>query len=162
MNQKKGYLRYYAEKKKNFLNEITTNQYNQLDHIIAEKSLEKQLYTTSFFNFISDHKTITARIAFDRNAFTKQFLGRINVTYEKPTITSTNAIVGRKRKSEDQDIYENQKKSSKRIHKISEGRGPENSEVQSFQRRIVNTDSTFYYILLMILYHLIPRLLEYY
>ena len=86
-----------------------------------------------FFNFISDHKAITARIAFDRNAFTKQFLGRINVTSEKPTFTSTNAIVSRKRKSEDQDIHENQKKSSKRILKIIEGRRTENSEVESFQ-----------------------------
>ena len=34
------------------------------------------------------------------------------------------------------------KKSSKQIHKNIEGRGLENREVESFQRRIVNTDST--------------------
>ena len=95
MNQKKRLLELLCGKeRKQFLNEITTNQYNQLDHIIAEKSLEKQLYTTSYFNFISDHKTITARIAFDGNPFTKQFIGKLNVTSEKPNLTSTNTNVG--------------------------------------------------------------------
>ena len=74
-----------GKEKKNFLNEITTNQYNQLDHIIGEKSLEKQLYTTSFFNFISDHKSITARIGIDGNEFAKEFLQKINFNSDKHT-----------------------------------------------------------------------------
>ena len=62
------------EDKKIFLNEITTTQYNQLDHIIADKSLEERLYTTSYFNFILDHKSITARIGFIGNQISQQFL----------------------------------------------------------------------------------------
>ena len=60
-----------------YLKEITTKEYNQLDHIVADKSLEGQLYATSFVNFISDHKTITARVGFNENKFSRKFLEKI-------------------------------------------------------------------------------------
>ena len=43
------------------LYENTTNHFNQLDHILGAS--EHRVFTTSFFNFISDHKTIVLRMS---------------------------------------------------------------------------------------------------
>ena len=60
------------------LNDITTDNYRQLDHVIAHKSLKLRIYATSYFNFVSDHKSITMRIGFENNKFTKGFLEKIS------------------------------------------------------------------------------------
>jgi endonuclease/exonuclease/phosphatase family metal-dependent hydrolase len=44
------------------LKEPTTKSYHQPDHILVDKSLKERVFATSFFNFISDHKSIVARI----------------------------------------------------------------------------------------------------
>ena len=60
------------------LNEITTDNYRQLDHIIVKKSIKNRVFATSYFNFISDHKSITARIGYDENKFSQQFLEKLS------------------------------------------------------------------------------------
>ena len=56
------------------LNEITTTNFIQLDHIIMKKAIKDRVFATSYFNFITDHKSITARIGFHGNSFTDEFL----------------------------------------------------------------------------------------
>ena len=62
------------------LEEVTTDNFNQLDHIIVNKILKPRLYTTSYFNFISNHNSITARIGLADNSFTAEFLKKISCT----------------------------------------------------------------------------------
>ena len=71
-----------ASKKISVLNEITrTSSNNQLDYILVKKNMENHCYSTSFFNFISDHKTITVRIAMDGNVLCKEIKEKI--TFDK-------------------------------------------------------------------------------
>ena len=65
------------------LNEVTTNQQRQLDHIIALKTLQERIYTTSYFNFVSDHKTIGARVSVQEdNPFCKTFLQTSSFSFQ--------------------------------------------------------------------------------
>ena len=49
--------------KKPLLKEITTKNNVQLDHILGIERKGIRIFTTSFFNFISDHKSIVIRIS---------------------------------------------------------------------------------------------------
>ena len=65
------------------LSEITTNQFRQLDHVIALKTLEKKLYATSYYNFVSDHKTIGVRLSVhDTNPFCQHFLENLSFSFQ--------------------------------------------------------------------------------
>ena len=46
---------------------------NQLDYILIENHLKEICFTTSFNNFIRDHKDITARIGLNKNEFSNEF-----------------------------------------------------------------------------------------
>ena len=56
------------------LDEITTNKNNQLDHVILDKLMVKNCFTTSFFSLASDHKPIVLRIPYPENPFSTDFL----------------------------------------------------------------------------------------
>ena len=60
------------------LDEITTINGTQLDHVIIEKDLKTLSYAAAYFNFASDHKAITIRIASSENSFTVDFKEKIN------------------------------------------------------------------------------------
>ena len=60
------------------LREITTVYDSQLEHVIIEKNLRKMCFTTSYYNFASDHKSIALRINSNNNNFTNAFKQRIN------------------------------------------------------------------------------------
>ena len=64
------------------LNEMTTN-HGQPDHIVLHKQLETKSFSTSFFNFVSDHKSIAVRIGLLNNSFDTRFLEKINFQSEK-------------------------------------------------------------------------------
>ena len=65
------------------LNEITRSlSNNQLDYVLVEKWLEGQTFSTSFYNFISDHKTITLRIGLDNNKLKEEIIQKINFDAE--------------------------------------------------------------------------------
>ena len=49
---------------------------NQVDHILADKIFEGKSYSTSYFNFISDHKSIVMRVTIN-STFTDEALERI-------------------------------------------------------------------------------------
>ena len=49
--------------KKSLLNEITTNNKVQLDHILGIERDGVTIFTTSFVNFVSDHKSVVVRIS---------------------------------------------------------------------------------------------------
>ena len=67
--------------KSRFLNEVTTNQLNQLGHILIEEKYQEQ-FCNIIKNFLSDHKTITIRISYIGNKFSKEFEGLINFDEE--------------------------------------------------------------------------------
>ena len=65
------------------LKEITRSiSNNQLDYILLDENLRERSFVTSFNNFISDHKSITARIGLEENQFTKNFKIQINFDRE--------------------------------------------------------------------------------
>ena len=71
------------ESKFSALNEITRAiSNNQLDYILVDETLRERSYVTSFNNFISDHKSITARIGLEDNLFTKEFKAQITFDRE--------------------------------------------------------------------------------
>ncbi len=53
------------------LKEPTTKSFHQPDHILVDRSQKKRVYITSFYNFISDHKSIVARIGLGTNTLLK-------------------------------------------------------------------------------------------
>ena len=67
----------------NALREITRSiSNNQLDYILVERTLEKNCFVTSFNNFISDHKSITARIGLNKNEMTEEILSKLTFNRE--------------------------------------------------------------------------------
>ena len=77
-----------GDKKVRVLNEVTTDQINQLDHVLMEKEIlqTRDCYSTSYINFTSDHKTITVRIPTSSGSkFSEEFKGRINLDPMKRT-----------------------------------------------------------------------------
>ena len=66
--------------KKSLLNETTTNNKVQLDHILGIEKEGVAIFTTSFVNFISDHKSITIRISGSGSKFVKD--QRLPKSYE--------------------------------------------------------------------------------
>ena len=55
---------------------------NQLDHIIADKTFSNRCYSSSYLNFISDHKSICVRFNFS-SIFSTDFLQRITFDEEQ-------------------------------------------------------------------------------
>ena len=55
---------------------------NQLDHILVDKKLMKHTFVTSFFNFISDHKSIVFRFGGEGSKFTDEASAKINFKIE--------------------------------------------------------------------------------
>ena len=63
------------------LKEITRSiSNNQLDYILMDKILLDKSFATSFHNFISDHKAITARIGIDGNSLTDEI--KMKLTFD--------------------------------------------------------------------------------
>ena len=60
------------------LKELTTRYNNQLEHIVVNTTLKPFVYATSYFNLISDHKTVTIRFGIENNQFTEAFLKKIS------------------------------------------------------------------------------------
>ena len=69
-SQKYCISKIYGNNKISLLNEITTKNGNQLDHIGGVKH-GTATFTTSFTNFISDHKSVTIRISLSGSSFIK-------------------------------------------------------------------------------------------
>lgn len=61
--QKKNISVICGQQKSTLLNEITTNMKKQLDHILGVRTKDVIYFTSSFTNFVSDHKAITIRIS---------------------------------------------------------------------------------------------------
>ena len=65
------------------LNEITRSRSNnQLDYILILKDMKDQCYSTSYSNFISDHKTITVRMGLEGNILSDETRERITFDSE--------------------------------------------------------------------------------
>ena len=58
--------------KESLLKEITRSiSNNQLDYVLVNTVLKEYCYSTSFYNFISDHKAIVLRMGLDNNKISK-------------------------------------------------------------------------------------------
>ena len=94
----------------NILNEITRSvSNNQLDYVLANKSLADKSYSTSFMNFISDHNSITVRVPLQQNKFSKMFEMKLNFDSEshlKPKVShgSDESICTRLSESSSEEI----------------------------------------------------------
>ena len=76
------------DSKVSVLNEITRSiSNNQLDYILMDKSLTSRSFVTSYHNFISDHKTITARIGMEGNTLTDEM--KMKITFDKESHLKT-------------------------------------------------------------------------
>ena len=70
------------------LQEITTINLNQLDHILLNKDMKEEIYVTSYDNFASDHRSIVFRIG---NKFTQEFLRGIHFASEDHMKSNVNS-----------------------------------------------------------------------
>ena len=75
--QKKKLLKICGKTKFMALQETTTVNGSQLEHVIIEKEMEKFSFATSFFNFASDHRSIVFRVCSSANSFTTAFKQKI-------------------------------------------------------------------------------------
>ena len=71
--------------KKPLLKEITTKNNVQLDHILGIERKGVKIFTTSFVNFISDHKSVTIRISDSDSKFIDD--ERLPKSYENNIVT---------------------------------------------------------------------------
>ena len=77
------------------LKEITTDNWNQLDQvIIAKNRVKHDAFSTSYYNYTSDHKAIVVRIPNTFNLFSTGFKKVFNLDENKET------RIGQKRKAE--------------------------------------------------------------
>ena len=76
--QKKKLLHICGQQKCFALEEVTTINNHQLDHILLDKTLLNQCFATSYNNFASHHKAITLRFGQRNSEFRKEFLEKIN------------------------------------------------------------------------------------
>ena len=96
------------DSRESILHEITRSiSNNQLDYVLTNAKVKENCFTTSFYNFISDHKSITIRIGlfgntlssaikekifFDKESHLKQKTRISNQEVEEPMlITSTDS-----------------------------------------------------------------------
>ena len=91
------------EKNIPLLYEMTTKNMNQLDHILGPR--EPNVFTTSFHNFVSDHKAIVLRISLAEAEFIederlKDFKKRKQVTLEEGSIRLSKTSIGQNQDSE--------------------------------------------------------------
>ena len=71
------------EKKISALNEITRSMSNnQLDYILKDKCLNGQYFVTSYYNFISDHKSIVSRVGLNGNRIKQHIKERLTFDQE--------------------------------------------------------------------------------
>ena len=47
--------------------EGTTRGHNQVDHILVQKHLNERVFSTAFYNFVSDHRSVVVRIGGEGN-----------------------------------------------------------------------------------------------
>ena len=70
-------------RRKSVLNEITRSQSNnQLDYVLVDAILKQFCFATSFNNFISDHKSVTARIGLYGNQITDEVKAKLTFDRE--------------------------------------------------------------------------------
>ena len=78
LHQKSMLLKISGNDKSIALEEITTINNKQLDHIILKNEMAKCSFTTSYLNFASDHKSLVIRIPLPGNEFSEHFLEQVN------------------------------------------------------------------------------------
>jgi hypothetical protein len=102
------------------LNENTT-VHGQPDHVILHKRFETKSFVTSFFNFVSEHKTIVARIGLMQNEFDLKFIENINFNAEKH-------LKKLKSKKEDSNVSSRFKMESTKIEDLTKCENEEHTE----------------------------------
>ena len=85
------------EKRVRILEELTTDQHSQLDNILLNTTIRTEHFSTSFYNYTSDHKAVTVRLPniFKHNKISEQFKQRSHFDQSKET------VIGVKRKAQD-------------------------------------------------------------
>ena len=86
-----------GEKRVRILEELTTDQHSQLDHILLDTTYRKEHFSTSFYNYTSDHKAVIVRLPnlITNNKKSEQFKQRSHFDQSKET------VIGVKRKLQD-------------------------------------------------------------
>ena len=78
------------EKLEMALKEDTTTDFNQIDHILIHKRLRGSVFVASYYNFLSNHKTIVTRIGVNGNKLKDEVIQRLKYTSEKFMKTTFN------------------------------------------------------------------------
>ena len=84
-----------CQKRSQVLNEISTVLFNQLDHVLLDKTLFPCHFATSFRNHTTDHHAIVFRVPEVGARFSNSFLSKINFDREHWTKRKFNESEGR-------------------------------------------------------------------
>ena len=118
------------DSKESILHEITRSiSNNQLDYVLTNAKVKENCFTTSFYNFISDHKSITIRIGLFGNTFSSAMKEKLFFNKElhlKQKITLNNQEVEEPMLIASTDLSDSNSS-------VSEA---------SFKRRFLNRDGT--------------------
>ena len=77
-DQKEKLLKLCGTKKCFGLEENTTVQNTQIDHVLVDKEMLKHIFATAFHNFASDHRPIVVRFGQSDCEFSQEFLAKIH------------------------------------------------------------------------------------
>ena len=94
--------------------ETTTKTKNQVDHILVSRRLKKRVFVTTYYNFVSDHKGIVARIGINDNLLKDEVISNFQNTSEKFMKKSpdTEGISQKSNYKFHQDVLQGKKKNS--------------------------------------------------
>ena len=121
------------DSKVSVLNEITRSiSYNQLDYVFMSKSLTSRSFVTSFHNFISDHKSITARIGMEGNSLTDEINTKITFDSESHLKKNQN--------KESEDEYSRSSVDSDSLDSSHESNQTVRNMYHNFKRKFLNPD----------------------
>lgn len=131
------------EKRINALNEITRSMSNnQLEYIFIDENMEEEYFVTSYNNFISDHKSIVARVGSIGNKLTQEIKERISFAQELH-LKSKNASESQCKPNVDQTENPSQKynknQNKEKVKKVRNNNTQANIN-NTFTRRFENPD----------------------
>ena len=96
-----------CQKRSQVLDEITTVWFNQLDHVLLDKTLFPCHFATSFRNHTTDHHAIAFRVPEVGAQFSNSFLSKIN--FDREHWTKTKHQKRKFNESEDRDAPTNKR-----------------------------------------------------
>ena len=126
--------------KVSILNEITRSQSNnQLDYVLVDTIMEPTCFSTSFNNFISDHKSVTLRIGLNGSKISDEIKSRLTFDSESHLKSKLTPISDNESSSSESEVSDRQSICSVNSS-VSQQSDADDQINMPFNRKFINSD----------------------